>query len=173
MKILGAILAGGQSRRFGSDKAVALYQGKPLLDHAADCLRPHAAALAVVGRDWTGLIRVDDYPEPGLGPLGGLCGALHYASANGFDAVLSTSCDVLGLTGAMAAALNPAPAILAEQPTIGLWSVSLATDLEGWLAGGGRSIYRFADHARIRQVEVSPALVNINSPDDLAAILGT
>jgi FdhD protein len=34
--ITGVILAGGQSRRFGSNKALALIQGKPLIKHVAD-----------------------------------------------------------------------------------------------------------------------------------------
>ena len=38
MRVLGAILAGGQSRRFGSDKASASLDGKSLLDHVADAL---------------------------------------------------------------------------------------------------------------------------------------
>ena len=76
MKILGAILAGGQSRRFGSDKAVATWHGKALLDHVADALRPSCAQLIVVGRTWPGLETIADYPAPGLGPLGGLAGAL-------------------------------------------------------------------------------------------------
>ena len=40
--ILGAILAGGQARRFGSDKAQALYEGARLIDRVAAAL---AAAL--------------------------------------------------------------------------------------------------------------------------------
>ncbi|MEY3659058.1 MAG: hypothetical protein RL425_1819, partial [Pseudomonadota bacterium] len=83
MKRLGLILAGGQSTRFGSDKAAALYQGRPLIDHVADALRPHVDALAVAGRDWPDLIRIEDAPEPGLGPLGGLLGGLIYADQNG------------------------------------------------------------------------------------------
>ena len=74
MRVLGAILGGGQSSRFGSDKAVALLHGLPLMDHASAGLRPHVEAVITVGRDWHGLVRVEDEPEPGLGPLGGLLG---------------------------------------------------------------------------------------------------
>ena len=42
----------------------------------------------IVGRDWPGLLRVDDLPVAGLGPIGGLCGALSHGHAHGFDAVL-------------------------------------------------------------------------------------
>jgi molybdenum cofactor guanylyltransferase len=168
MKILGAILAGGQSRRFGSDKAMALYKVQPLLDHAAASLRPHVAALAVVGRDWPGMVRVDDYPEPGLGPLGGLCGALRYAEANGFDAVLTSSCDVLGLSDDTIEALMPGPAIVADQPVIGLWPASLAESLMIWIAASTRhSAYGFADHIAARRVVPRVPLRNINTPDDL------
>ena len=34
--ITGVILAGGKSRRFGSNKALAFLQGKPLIQHVAD-----------------------------------------------------------------------------------------------------------------------------------------
>ena len=39
MRILGAILAGGQARRFGSNKALARLHGEPLIAHAARALR--------------------------------------------------------------------------------------------------------------------------------------
>ncbi|HEX5645184.1 MAG TPA: NTP transferase domain-containing protein, partial [Erythrobacter sp.] len=32
LKLLGAIIAGGQARRFGSDKAYARYHGQRLID---------------------------------------------------------------------------------------------------------------------------------------------
>ena len=49
--ILGAILAGGQARRFGSDKAQALWRGRRLIDHVADALGSQTTALVVCGRD--------------------------------------------------------------------------------------------------------------------------
>jgi molybdopterin-guanine dinucleotide biosynthesis protein A len=36
LDITGVILAGGESRRFGSNKALALLRGKPLIQHVAD-----------------------------------------------------------------------------------------------------------------------------------------
>ncbi len=171
MRILGAILGGGQSSRFGSDKALALHQGRALIDHALDALRPHAEALVVVGRDWPGVTRIEDLPEPGLGPLGGLLGALTYAEGQGFDAVLSCGCDTLGLTAEHVTALMPAPAVLDALPIIGLWPVCARARLTDWLAGGkSRSVYGFADHLGARRVVVATPPANINRPEDLSGL---
>ena len=67
MKILGAIIAGGASTRFGSDKAAALMHGRALLDHVVADMKCHVDALVVVGRAWPELLRVEDKPAPGLG----------------------------------------------------------------------------------------------------------
>ena len=128
MKILVAIIAGGRSSRFGGDKGAALLDGRALIDRVADGLRPQVAALVIVGRDWQGLSRIEDRPASDMGPLGGLCGALRYAAANGFDAVMTAGCDVL-----------PVP-IIAQCGIIdghylfGLWSASLAAALDHHLA---------------------------------------
>lgn len=39
-KVTGIILAGGESRRFGSDKALFEYNGKKLIEYAIASLRP-------------------------------------------------------------------------------------------------------------------------------------
>ena len=93
MRVLGAILAGGQARRFGSDKALALLAGRALIDHVAAALGPQVEALVVCGREHQGSTSVPDRPAAGLGPLGGLAGALHYAREHGYDAVVSAPCD--------------------------------------------------------------------------------
>src|SRR4051794_14706591 len=70
------ILAGGQSQRFGSDKARAPLDGKPLIVHVAESLKPIASSVTVVAKDFgeyddLGLVSIGDL-QPGLGPMGGL-----------------------------------------------------------------------------------------------------
>ena len=169
MRLLGAILAGGRSRRFGSDKAAAAVDGVAMLDRVARVLAIECEAVVVIGRDWPGLARVEDRPRPGLGPLGGLAGALAYARDHGFDAVLSSACDVPALPPGLAALLGPADALLADQPTIGLWRAAQADALLDWMAANERHAIRaWADHARARRVDYA-AIANINTLEELAA----
>ena len=171
MRVLGAILGGGQSSRFGSDKAAALLQGRPLMDHAIEGLRPHVDTVIAVGRDWPGLLRVEDLPAPGQGPLGGLLGALIFARDKGFACVLTCGCDTVGLTPDAVAALSPAPAVLDLLPIVGLWSSELADPLRDWMTDpANRSVYRFADHIGARRVAVAVPPANINRPEDLAGL---
>ena len=161
MKLLGAILAGGRSRRFGSDKAVALLHGRPLIEHALAALARQADAVIVCGREWGDW--VPDRPGPGLGPLGGLNAALYAAAERGFDAVLSAPCDV--------PALPPLPfegaGYAAEMPVIGLWPVGLAPQLDAWLASSeDRSMRGWARSVEVPAVSIG-SLPNINTPDDL------
>lgn len=168
MRLLGAILAGGQSRRFGSDKALALVDGRPLLDHVADALHRQVDVLVVAGREWRGLESVPDLPKAGLGPLGGLAGALAYAHRHGFDAVLSSGCDLIGIPPDLVAQLGEAPAIADDQPLLGLWSPAAAEVLIKWLADSqNRSVYRFADHIAARRVSLPMPVRNANRPEDL------
>ena len=171
MRVLGAILGGGQSSRFGSDKAAALLQGRPLMDHVLDGLLPHVERAVTVGRDWPDLTRVDDLPEPGQGPLGGLLGALTLGQGEGFDLVLTCGCDTVGLTHDVVEALSPAPAVLDALPIVGLWPVGLSGALKGWMSDpANRSVYRFADHMGARRVVVQRPPANINRPEDLAKL---
>ena len=169
MKILGAIIAGGEARRFGGDKGAAPLGGRALVDHVAQALTAQSEALVIVGRDWPGIVRVEDRPRVGEGPLGGLNGALHHAHIHGFDAVLCAGCDTLPVPTDLAARLSPGPAVVDGHWLMGLWPASLADDLDEWLGSqADRSIRGFMRQVDARIVAVDTSFVNINTPDALA-----
>lgn len=167
MSVLGAILAGGWSSRFGSDKALAQWRGRALLDHVVDAIVPHVDAIVVCGRD------LPDRPAPDLGPLGGINAALAYAATQGFDRVVTAPCDTPVLSSRLLATLAAAreATVVTELPVIGSWPATLAPHLDAWLADGhDRSVRTWA-----AAVDAKPLVVaredlprNINRPADLA-----
>jgi molybdopterin-guanine dinucleotide biosynthesis protein A len=94
---LGAVLAGGQSRRFGSPKQIAELDGTRLIESVARALRAAGAhAVAITGLDLPDLshllpCRVDVLP--GRGPLGGVHTALVWARELGLTGTLCVACD--------------------------------------------------------------------------------
>lgn len=173
MTILGAVLAGGRSRRFGSDKADALLGGRPLIDHAIASLAAHVDALVLCGRERAGVTCLADRPGGGEGPLAGLNAALHHAAARGHAHVLSIGCDMPLFPAAAAAALiGDGPAIIAGQHLLGYWPSALAPLLEAHLAAGeDRSVRGWLARVHPRVVMLpGPPLPNINTPADLAAL---
>ncbi len=75
MKAIGALLAGGQSRRMGTDKGLLPVGTGTLLDHMTATLRALDIAEVVVCRNAPGCL-----PDllPGLGPLGALHSLSHH-----------------------------------------------------------------------------------------------
>jgi molybdopterin-guanine dinucleotide biosynthesis protein A len=169
--ILGAVIAGGRSRRFGSDKAVALLEGRLLIDHAIAALLAVTDEIVVCGRDWPGLTNLPDRPAPDLGPLGGINAALADAQARGFSGVVTIGCDMPGVPPQLLLDLIAAcPAHAAEAPILGCWPAALASSLDRHLAeGGDRSIRRWARTVGAGTVDSAVPLANINTPSDLAA----
>lgn len=169
--ILGAVLAGGLSTRFGSDKALAELEGQTLLARAVAHLERSCAGVVVVGRAFGPARCVADRPAPGMGPLGGIAGALDHALAHGYDAVLTVGVDSVGLPEDLREWLCPAPAYLAAQPVVGLWPARCLGALEVLLNGSGRhSMRAFAEIVGARPVTLARAPANINTLADLAAL---
>ena len=168
MRRLGAILAGGRSTRFGSDKAVAKLDGLRLIDRAVAGFTPSCDAVIVVGREDPDHICTPDWPQPDCGPLGGLAGALRYARVQGFDEVLSCGVDSVALPADLADLLTPAPAFLAAQPVVGLWPATAIDALEAILLGpGSKAVRAFADMIGARAVALERDPYNVNTADDL------
>ena len=98
------LLAGGRSRRYGSDKARALVGGQPLLARVARQLEAIASTVRVVARvpgsyDDLGLATIAD-SIPGKGPMGGLLTALEDAAPAPW--VFLAACDQSGFAVAWA-----------------------------------------------------------------------
>ncbi|OCC22873.1 molybdenum cofactor guanylyltransferase [Croceicoccus estronivorus] len=169
--ILGVVLSGGLSTRFGSDKALAEFDGHSLLSRAVDMLSGWCEQVVIAGREAGPAPCIPDWPRPGMGPLGGIAAGLHHARDADFEAILSCGVDSTGLPGNLLDMLNPAPAYLADQPVIGLWPVSAADAVEAILSGEGRhSMRAFAERIGARPVPLDRPPININTPDDLAAL---
>jgi molybdopterin-guanine dinucleotide biosynthesis protein A len=163
--ILGAVLAGGQSSRFGSDKALAALGGQTLLARAVTSLEAQCDSVIVVGRG-----DLADRPRAGMGPLGGINAALHHAVSQGYTEVLTCGVDCGGLDSETRTQLVPAPAYVADQPVIGLWPASAAPALDAFLAADAKhSMRAFAEMIGARPVILSAKTANINTREDLAS----
>jgi len=168
VRVLGAILAGGRSERFGSDKAVALYKGGRLVDHVFSRVRAQTESAIIVGRADLGRTSIPDQPAGGLGPLAGLNAALIHARDDGFDAVLSAGVDVPNLPDDLVKTLSgEGAAVVRSQPVVGLWPIGVADDLAAFLEEGGRALYGFAERIGARRIAFDPPLLNVNEPSDL------
>jgi len=69
--VIGVVLAGGRSRRMGSDKAALTFRGRTLLDHMLDRLRAAGLGECVVSGTHATLRCVADL-QPDLGPVAAL-----------------------------------------------------------------------------------------------------
>lgn len=173
MRLLGAVLAGGQSRRFGSDKALAMLGGKPLIEHAIQALAAQTDAVIVCGREWGDWVA--DRPEPGLGPLGAINAALHCAAGRGFDAVLTVPCDAPILPLDLADRLRSAGSavFVEDMPVIGLWPASLAAGLDDHIASSSdHSVRGWARKAEAVPYVLDKSIPNVNNAADLKWISG-
>jgi molybdenum cofactor guanylyltransferase len=102
---LGAILAGGRSRRFGSPKQLAPVGGILLVERVAAAVRAAGATpVAIVAADSPDLshllpCRAD--VRPGRGPLAGIQTALLWARELGLRGALCVACDLPFLPAAL------------------------------------------------------------------------
>lgn len=173
MKLLGAVLAGGESRRFGSDKLAALLDRVTLLDHAITWLKQHTDAIVICGRGVAAYPTLTDLPEPGLGPLGGLAAALQYGAAHGYDVVLSIPGDTPELPAGLFEQLLAigAPVFVRGCPVIGLWPTAAAPLLIEQLRGAeDRSMRGWARAIEAAPLTLEQAIPNVNFPADLEAL---
>jgi molybdopterin-guanine dinucleotide biosynthesis protein A len=180
------VLAGGDSRRMGRDKALLPVGGKRLIEVIVEHLRLRFEDILISAR------RADDYrflglevvgdAEPGLGPLRGLASTLPRTK---HDIAFVTACDIpwidlefverlIGLAEGFDLVLPFRPPNFYE-PLFAVYRRSVAGLAEDILAAGQRSLLELLSRVRVRRVEISEGLSlgNINTRADYRKLVGS
>lgn len=186
--IAGLVLAGGRSRRFGRDKALAEFSGRTLLRLAVERFSP-CGACAVAARDnpmiakqalALGAIVLSDAPNVGEGPLAGVAAGLAWAGANGFSVLALAPCDAPLLTWRhytqLLGEIRGAPAAFAatgddDHPLCAVWRTDLLPAINSELSEARHpAVHGFLRSHGARQVNFSDAsaFANANTARALA-----
>jgi molybdenum cofactor guanylyltransferase len=191
---LGAILAGGANRRFGSPKALAMVGGRTIIDRVCDAMKAAAGSTVLIANE-PGLFaafRLPSRPDvhPGAGPVAGIEAALRWAQEEGRLGAMVAACDMpflepraLRLILDLAGKASPSPDAVAvkmddgeKSPLCAYVSVRCLPAVERVLAGDDRSMRALLSSVSTTWVPMEemarfrdPATMffNVNTPDDL------
>ena len=192
----GAILAGGQARRYGgADKSRLVVDGASILDRQIAALRPLCDTIVAIVNDDKRRARFADARIstcvdliPGTGAIGGIYTAL---AATGADAVITIACDLPNLpTGLLQQLLERSEGADAAwvvtprgpEPLVACYRQTARDAIRACIDAGE---LKAADLARtLRIIELTmvdveafgPArhvLANINTPDEYASVVGS
>ncbi len=188
--ILGVVLAGGRSRRYGSDKAFAQLGGVSLVQRAARTLLPLAGRVVVVAND---LDRHSLEGQPvrpdlvsGLGPLGGLHTAVAWAAEDAMRGVVVLATDMPfvptplldDLVGRLERGAAVVPASRGPrgfEPLCAAYDVGCLPAIEAAIEKGDRAVISFFPAVDLRIVELARVsaygdpdtmFFNVNRPED-------
>lgn len=181
-----AILAGGESRRMGADKAALEVEGVTLLVRMAAAALQADLPVLVAGRARPAAWPLDavtfaEDAEPGLGPLGGLATALRRSGTD----VLALACDLPLLTpdalrwlGAQAGQGNEHGLVVVSngkwEPLFSVYRHSCLPLIEARLAAGKRSLHGLIEAGQFAFADapdwVAAQLVNVNTPQQWQAL---
>ncbi|HKU97171.1 MAG TPA: molybdenum cofactor guanylyltransferase MobA [Vineibacter sp.] len=194
--LVGAVLAGGEGRRLGpgTEKPLRRLHGTPLIAHALSRLQPQVAGLVISTHGDPA--RFERFGAPVVsdtvaadpdgrrpGPLAGVLAAMAWARRqHPFSPwLLTVPVDVpflpLDLTAYLAGHMHvPEAEVLTVRyrgrvhHAIAVWSTELLAPLEQAVAGGTRSIERFANTRKTAVFDWprrrSDPFLNINTPAD-------
>ncbi|MEZ5826535.1 MAG: molybdenum cofactor guanylyltransferase MobA [Geminicoccaceae bacterium] len=190
--VTAVLLAGGLARRMGGgDKALIELQGKPLVTHAIERLKPQVEAMVLnangdAGRfSAQGLPVVADTIAGFAGPLAGILAGMRWSLRNRPDHrwLLSVPTDTpflpADLVERLMTAREQAGTRLAcaasagrTHPVVGLWDVTLADDLEqAMIDEGMRKIDLWTARHGVATAGFAGGTIdpffNINRPEDI------
>jgi molybdenum cofactor guanylyltransferase len=194
--ILGALIAGGLSTRYGAPKALAHVGGERIVDRVLAALAAATAAQIAIVNDpaIAATLAVPSTPDlvGDAGALGGIHAALARAGESGADAVLAVGCDTPFLPAALLrelcdgyAAAEPRPDVFAAEsggprgiePLCAVYAVRCLPAIEAALERGDRRLIGF--HADVtvgrlpldavrRHGDPATLFLNVNTPEDRA-----
>ena len=188
-RLLGAVLAGGRSSRYGSNKALADLGGLSLVERAVRTLEPVAATVGIIAND-SG-VYPDEVPVrpdlvPDLGPLGGLHSALTWAGDEGLDGVVVLATDMpfvpVALVAALAGRVEARAAVVPAstgprglEPLCAAYHVACLEAVTAAIDRGDRAMISFFPEIRVRVLDLGvvsafgdPDMIffNVNRPGD-------
>jgi molybdopterin-guanine dinucleotide biosynthesis protein A len=188
--ITGVILAGGRSRRFGSNKALALYHGKFLIRHVRDCLAAVFSDILLSTNSpgqfsFLNLPMVKDKFQH-MGPLAGIHAALQYT---GKKWIFVAGCDMPAIAPALVnylcrAAEEDSEAVIpwlatGPEPLCGLYQKTALAAIEQQLKNKNGRVQELLARLAIQKIieaelqEVEgglQAFVNVNRMHDLDSL---
>jgi len=182
--VLGLVLAGGRSRRFGREKALVEVGGRPMIAAVAEVLARGCEAVAVNAPEsagaaaWAriaGLDLVCDRPGDPDGPLAGVRAGLEWARARGAQWLVTAPCDTPFLPEDYVARLVAPGRTAAAETAVGghwlcaIWGVGDLEALERWLSEGHGRVEAFLQACGAVSVRFDEpaAFANVNRPEDL------
>lgn len=194
--VIGVILAGGRSRRYGTDKAFVPFNGATLIEHVIRRAAPQVDKLLISANDEPPFaqfgipVLADTATENDggqMGPLAGILAALDWLAIHEPQArwLASFSVDTPLLPADMVPRLRATAeregAVVAcsrsagrLHPLLALWSPAIRDGLREALARGERAAHRFAERQGMAVVEFADQpcdpFANVNTPDDLARL---
>ena len=188
--VLGVILAGGKSSRFGSNKSLSKLANNKLIEHVINKIESYFPKILIVSNDSNLKIEnkkikiIKDCIEGYLGPLAGVLSAMKYANSykNKYKWIITFPCDTPFfnriIIKKMFEKIN-----LAEEKIyfikekkqrhniFGMWSTSLEKTLEDDLNNNFRKVDLWADKIGCsfieKDVQNKNEFLNINTKEDL------
>jgi len=173
-EVTGVLLVGGASRRFGSPKALARFQGEVLGERAHRLLDEAFGRVLVVGKAGDDLTLPFDLVDDGSevrAPIVGLVAALRHAETD-VCVVLPTDMPLVSvdLLRRLADEVEGFDAAVPQSgPLPGAYRKAALPALEQRVAAGELALYRALEELSVRVVETDDEeLRNVNTPADLA-----
>ena len=191
MQLAGFVLAGGQSRRMGRDKALLQIDpgGPTLLEHAAKTVLEAVGNVTIVGAPeryghlgWRAVADLaSGVGRTGLGPMGGLETILKVSKT---DWNLVVACDMPGLTAELLRGLidslkgEDCDCVVSQDSSGGLHPLCAVYHrrclpaVERLISDKCFTLHRLIDNLRAKHWLVSDNLLlqNVNSPSDLRPV---